>query len=37
MTPNNLSNVSGLSVRLPDSKPVPPLPNGKAPSKRPGK
>ncbi len=37
MTPNNLSNVSGLSVRLPDSKPAPPLPNGKAPSKRPGK
>lgn len=34
MTPDNLSNVSGLSVRLPDSKPAPPLPNGKAAPKR---
>jgi uncharacterized membrane protein YqiK len=37
MTPDNLSNLSGLSVRLPDSKSPPaPLPNGKAP-KRPSK
>lgn len=35
MTPNNLSNLSGLNVRLPDSKPATP-PDGKAP-KKPGK
>jgi uncharacterized membrane protein YqiK len=35
MTPNNLSNLSGLSVRLPDSKPATP-PDPKAP-KKPGK
>ncbi len=37
MTPNNLSNLSGLSVRLPDSTAAAPLPNGKTPPKRPGK
>jgi uncharacterized membrane protein YqiK len=37
MTPDNLSNVSGLSVRLPDSKPATPLPDGKAGPKRPAK
>ncbi len=36
MTPNNLSNLSGLSVHLPDSTPAG-LPNGKTAPKRPAK